>query len=120
MYWYSVAGRNLALCKTKKVDNYIKSKSNALRADDVRVPVNGPVSELDLFGLCSDASPQFQVGVVDPKKERDNTSPSLFFHLNICMTNHSFICNRFSSSKSRPFWYHTLHTSERVPHKASR
>ncbi len=65
MYWYSVAGRNLALRKTKKVDNYIKSKSNALRADDVRVPVNGPVSELDLFGLCSGASPQLQVGVVD-------------------------------------------------------
>lgn len=65
MYWYSVAGRNLALCKTKKVDNYIKSKSNALRADDVRVPVNGPVSELDLFGSCSGASPQLQVGVVD-------------------------------------------------------
>ena len=65
MYWYSVAGRNLALRKTKKVDNYIKSKSNALRADDVRVPVNGPVSELDLFGSCSGASPQLQVGVVD-------------------------------------------------------
>ena len=64
-YWYSVAGRNLALRKTKKVDNYIKSKSNALRADDVRVPVNGPVSELDLFGSCSGASPQLQVGVVD-------------------------------------------------------
>lgn len=64
-YWYSVAGRNLALRKTKKVDNYIKSKSNALRADDVRVPVNGPVSELDLFGLCSGASPQLQEGVVD-------------------------------------------------------
>ena len=65
MYWYSVAGRNLALRKTKKVDNYIKSKSNALRADDVRVPVNGPVSELDLFGSCSGANPQLQVGVVD-------------------------------------------------------
>ena len=67
MYWYSVAGRNLALRKTKKVDNYIKSKSNALRADDVRVPVNGPLSELDLFGSCSGASPQLQVGVVDKK-----------------------------------------------------
>ena len=68
MYWYSVAGRNLALRKTKKVDNYIKSKSNALRVDDVRVPVNGPVSELDLFGSCSGASPQLQVGVVDNSK----------------------------------------------------
>ena len=65
MYWHSVAGRNLALRKTKKVDNYIKSKSNALRADDVRVLVNGSVSELDLFGLCSGANPQLQVGVVD-------------------------------------------------------
>ena len=65
MYWYSVAGRNLALRKTKKVDNYIKSKSNALRADDVRVPVNGSVSEPDLFGPCSDTSPKLQVGVVD-------------------------------------------------------
>ena len=57
MYWYPVAGRNLALRKTKKVGNYIKSKSNALRADDVRVLVNGSVSELDLFGSCSGASP---------------------------------------------------------------
>ena len=47
MYWYSVAGRNLALRKTKKVDNYIKSKSNALRADDVRVLVNGPVLRIN-------------------------------------------------------------------------
>lgn len=47
------------------IHNYIKSKSNALWADDVRVPVNGPVSELDLFGSCSGASPQLQVGVVD-------------------------------------------------------
>ena len=69
-YWYSVAGRNLALRKTKKVDNYIKSKSNALRANDVRVPVNGPVSELDLFGSCSGASPQLQVGVVDKTYDR--------------------------------------------------
>ena len=84
-YWYSVAGRNLALRKTKKVDNYIKSKSNALRADDVRVPVNGPVSELDLFGSCSGASPQLQVGVVDLlsyyivfKFSKDKTATGLF------------------------------------------
>lgn len=57
MYWYSVVGRNLALRKTKKVDNYNKSKSNALRADDVRVPVNGSVSELSPSGSCSGTSP---------------------------------------------------------------
>ena len=83
-YWYPVAGRNLALRKTKKVDNYVKSKSNALRADDVRVLVNGPVSELDLFGLCSGANPQLQVGVVDKKtlikrqKRASNIMEALF------------------------------------------
>ena len=80
-YWYSVAGRNLALCKTKKVDNYIKSKSNALRADDVRVLVNGPVSELDLFGSCSGASPQLQVGVVDTHNYYKYSSQGRFFPL---------------------------------------
>ena len=46
MYWYSVARRNLALRKTKKVVGYL-CKSNAdLSADDVKVPVNGLVSEL--------------------------------------------------------------------------
>ena len=46
MYWYSVARRNLALRKTKKVVGYL-CKSNAdFSADDVKVPVNGLVSEL--------------------------------------------------------------------------
>ena len=47
----------------------------SVRADDVRVPVNGPVSELDLFGLCSGASPQLQVGVVDINFRKDSKNP---------------------------------------------
>ena len=95
MYWYSVAGRNLALRKTKKVDNYIKSKSNALRADDVRVLVNGSVSELDLLGSCSGASPQLQVGVVD-------------FHTNLvqefCYLYFLVVCNH-SASKTIDYFF---------------